>query len=217
MKSKKYPISMSEKPSYYDGMKLTIIEDNSFAKLLYEKPVPRRGDSKIKKIGTRFKERKYWRNNVKPVIDNLRNNAPTFFTMCEFADFIKIIEKVFFYYNDIKRANTVDMPLKTRILADQKMEQHDKKIIIIDMQKEMITIKLEMTRKYNEDDEKYDDIISGTLQYQFGKDLFLKFVIVNSKIDFNSVHDFNLMYNINLILQDSMADLFEEYYHKVTE
>jgi hypothetical protein len=80
------------------------------------------------------------------------------------------------------------------------------------MQKEEVVIRFLMSRKWNPDTEKYDDIIDVKVNCDFGKKLYLNFKIINTKVDFESVHDYNLMYNINIILQDSMADLFETYY-----
>lgn len=197
-----------------EGIRLTFIEDNSFAQLLYDKPIAQRGDSTLKRIKKWFKERSYRANEIKPVIRRLRNIAPSFMVLCEFADFIKIIEKVFFYYNDIP-ANGVNN--KTKIYADQKYESTDKKILLLDMPKEKVTVKLTMTRRMNDEGEQitFDDIVEGYMQYQFGKDLTLNFKIVNGKMDFKDAHDYNLMYNLNLIIQDAMADLLEEYYNMV--
>lgn len=200
-----------------EGVRLTVIEENTFAKLLYEKPIAQRGDSLFKRIKKWFEEKDYRATEINPMIKKLRNTAPSFLTLCEFADFIKIIEKVFFYYNDIMTNNSVNSNPVTKIYADQKYDSTDKKVLIIDMPKERVTAKLTMTRRMNEEAEGivFDDIVEGYMQYQFGKDLTLNFRIVNGEMDFKSVHDYNLMYNLNLVLQDVMADLFEEYYNLV--
>jgi hypothetical protein len=195
-------------------MKLTEPETNTFAKLLFDKPAPQRNDSIIKRIKLWFKRKNYEYTSIKPMINKLRNTAPSFITMCEIADFIKILEKVFFYKNDIRKS-TDTTPLETRLLADNKIDSIDKKAIILEMQKEMITISFIMTRDYNATTEKYDDIIKVSLYYDFGRKLHIEYKIVNTKIEFDSVYDYNLMYNINILLQDAIADLFEKYYKLV--
>jgi hypothetical protein len=148
------------------------------------------------------------------MIKKLRNTAPSFIMMCEMADFIKILEKVFFYKNDVRRLRDQG-PLITKLLSDNNIDKEDEKALILEMQKEEVVIRFLMSRKWNPDTEKYDDIIDVKVNCDFGKKLYLNFKIINTKVDFESVHDYNLMYNINIILQDSMADLFETYYRLV--
>lgn len=189
------------------------IENNMFARMIYEKPIHQRGDSILKKIKFWIKRKEYEKTVINPMIASLRNTAPSFITMCEMTDFIKIIEKVFFYKNDIRKSwETGEM--ETRLLSDNKITSNDIKRMILEMQEEMVTIVFKMTRKYNMETSEYDDIIDVKLTCEFGKKLHIQFSIINTEIEFNSIHDYNLMYNINIILQDAMADIFEEYYNK---
>jgi len=192
-------------------MRLSNMEDNMFAKMLYEKPMCQNKDSIFKKIKTYIKRKNYESTTIKPMVYRLRNTPPSFIVMCEMADFIKIIEKVFFYKNDIRNAKDTG-ELVTKILSDNKITQDDKKVIILEMQKDMVTMTFTMTKIYNKETDTYNDIINVVLYYAFGRKLLIKFDIINEKIEFESVHDLNLMYNINIILQNAMADLFEQYY-----
>jgi len=193
---------------------LTNIEYNTFAKLLYEKPLCKRGASIFERFKTWIKRKNYEAMDIKPTIKKLRNTSPSFVVLCEFSDFIRILEKVFFYKNDIRTVKD-DGPYVTRLLSDSGINSSDMKVLIIEMQKELVTIKLIMTREYNEDAKDYDDIIDIQITYAFGKKLFINYKLINGEIELNSVHDHNLLYNINLMLQDLMADLFEEYYYKL--
>lgn len=188
------------------------IEDNMFAKLIYEKPVHQRGDSIFKKIKYWIKRRDYEKSVINPMINKLRNTSPSFMIMSEMSDFIKIVEKVFFYKNDMRKSWETGV-LETRILSDNSINSDDFKMMILELQKEMVTIVFKMTRKYNEDIKDYDEIIEVKLSYSFGKKLHIVFKIINTVIEFDSVHDYNLMYNINIILQDAIANIFEEYYN----
>lgn len=195
-------------------MQLTNMEDNMFANLLYDKPISQRGDSILKRIKKWFKRKEYEANTIKPMIKKLRNTAPSFITMCEMTDFIKILEKVFFYKNDVRRQSD-EGPLITKLLSDNNIDKPDEKALMLEMQKEEVTMRFLMSRRFNADSEKYDDIIDVKVNFYFGKKLYLNYKIINTKVEFESAHDYNLMYNINIILQDSMADLFEKYYKLV--
>lgn len=196
------------------------MEDNMFAKILYEKPVCQRNDSKFKRIITWFKRKNYEDTVVKPMIRRLRNESPSYIIMTEMADFIRILELVFFYRNTTKKEWDKDKELKTKLLSDVDMKSHkdDPKDLILEIQDKDVTITFCMYRKYNIETQKLEDYIEIEAYYDFGKKLIIKFCVIDRVVgDFDSIHHYNLLYNINLILQDAMADLFEYHYYNFKE
>jgi hypothetical protein len=196
--------------------RLTCIDENPFIRILYEKPVLKRGDSIFKRIKSWFKRRDYTNTQFKPMEKRLRNEIPTFITLCDFADFIKILERVYFYHNDLRKA-TDKTELCTRLLIDKKASSDTKKVIIIEMQREDTTITLTMHRDHDYISGGFEDVIDVRVYYQYSKES-LAFKIYNSGLyspDLNiltSIHDKHLVDNIFNILQNSMTYLFKNYY-----
>lgn len=177
-------------------------EVNLFASLLYRKP---KGF---------FKERIYYFKKIRPILKKIEKGPIPFIWMVEFSNFVKILEMVWFYHNDIKYVEGLDEDI--RIISDNKIDDNTKKNLTILLEKQKVTIIINMERFRDEDiDTITTDVINIDCRNEFGKKLNTKFEIVDGKIT-GHINDntYNLMYNINHILQESMYKLFKTYYNK---
>lgn len=173
------------------------LEDNIFMYILYSKPNKRYIKSKFKLF---FKSRKHKKEAFLPMYNKLKTESADIETLCKFADFIRLIEFVLFYKNDINRKENRDM-----IYSDSSINDTKKNLIMI--LKEDITIKFFIDPRENK--------LTIDVSYNFGKRPKAKFVIVDREICTETVHQDNLLITINERLQDCMAELFKEYYFKI--
>ena len=175
------------------------MDNNLYAQLLYHKP---------KNI---FKRIVYYITEIRPEYKKLKNSEASFFTMCQFSDFIKILEMVFFYHNDIKYIPEIDEPI--RIISDNSIKDTTKKNLTIVDEKNKVVITFDM-RSMILDDYNSDDYINIKCNNGFGKKMVTEFHICNKKVTNDSINynTYNLLYNINHLLSKLMADLFMKYY-----
>lgn len=179
---------------------------NVFLDVLYNKPILDPSAGFFKKIVYKFRLRKYTRENFTPLYENIRCNNLSFVFMVDLSDFIKSIEKVFHYKNDIKE-NSNDI----KLLSDNKWDKDDqvKSLIIADTLNNAVTT-IELSRESVGDD--YKDIVQIVVKNNFGKKLQTKFTIINTEVKIDNRDDYNLLFNINKQLRDLSSELFKKYY-----
>ncbi len=188
---------------------MTDINNNQFALILYNKPILDPEDGFFDKLLYKFIERRYRKREVIPVYEMLKNKEPSFTTLIDFSDFIKIIEKVFFYNNEVPKEPSI------KLLSDNSYKGSDeiKKIIIANTEDNVI-ITLEMQRDFVPSLEDYADIINITVKNEFGKKIKTMFTIINTQISIDNNDDYNLLFNVNRTLMKLMSELFMKYYLK---
>lgn len=186
---------------------LCTMNNNEFASLIFNKP-----------IKSWFKERVYYHTKVKPVYKKLLNETASFETMCEFSDFIKILEMSYFYHNDARYDEKIDTDI--RILSDNKINDDTKKNLIILLEKEHVTITFDMYKEMVDNHETLSNdfkrCIDIKCRNEFGKKVETKFNIVNSQVINEEINNntYCLLFNINHILNKAMGNLFLRYYKK---
>ena len=126
-------------------------------------------------------------------------------------DFIKILEMVFFYHNDIKYIPEIDDNI--RIISDNNINDKTKKNLTIIDEKDKVVITFNMHSEYL-DEYNYNDYIVINCKNGFGKHMSTEFLICNREVINDSINNntHNLLYNINHLLSRCMADLFMKYY-----
>lgn len=188
--------------------KMSNYESNSYINILYNKPVLIH-TGLFRKIKYKIKEYFYRINVLNPAINLLKLENPSFLQLVEFSDFIKILEKVFFYNNCIQQ----DGEKSIKLLSDNSYNKNDeiKKLIISDTINNVI-INIEMKKDYNSETGEYDENVYILVSNNFGKKLKTEFLVVNSYINYTDKNDYNLMYNINELLRKLMSDLLLHYY-----
>lgn len=187
------------------------VESNKFINLLYRKPLRSYFDNNL--IGFfkyKFKERKYYKENIKPLYNELKTQSPDFNTMYEYADFIRLLERVFFYKNSYDKEYDGD-----KLLCESNVGVSPK-IMILDLVKDDVIIAFKI---YKESQTilstSYDEVIEIRVNYNFGKKSTMNYKIVNREVDYDSIHSENLMITILERLQEAMAKLFLDYYNKI--
>ena len=100
-----------------EKMNMADINNNVFATLLYNKP---------KNI---IKERIYYFKEIRPLLKRIKKGPIPFNMMVDFSNFIKIIEIVWFYHNDIKYIKDIDDEI--RIISDNQIGNNQKKNLTI--------------------------------------------------------------------------------------
>ena len=185
---------------------MTNSNTNVFLDVLYNKPILDPSAGFFKKIVYKFRLRKYTRENFTPLYENIRCNNLSFVFMVDLSDFIKSIEKVFHYKNDIKE-NSNDI----KLLSDNKWDKDDqvKSLIIADTLNNAVTT-IELSRESVGDD--YKDIVQIVVKNNFGKKLQTKFTIINTEVKIDNRDDYNLLFNINKQLRELSSELFKKYY-----
>ena len=175
------------------------INDNKYAKLLYNKP---------KNI---FKRIIYYFKYIRPEYKLMKNKEASFKSMCEFSDFIKILEMVFFYHNDIKYIPEIDNT--ARIISDNNIKDSTKKNLTIVDEKNKVVITFDMHSEFI-DEYNSKDYINIKCINGFGKHMCTEFHICNAEVINDSINynTHNLLYNINHLLSKLMSELFIRYY-----
>ena len=197
---------MCNKEGEMNMKEMTNNNTNVFLDVLYNKPILDPPAGFFKKIAYKFRLRKYTRENFTPLYENIRCNNLSFVFMVDLSDFIKSIEKVFHYKNDIKE-NSNDI----KLLSDNKWDKDDqvKSLIIADTLNNAVTT-IELSRESVGDD--YKDIVQIVVKNNFGKKLQTKFTIINTEVKIDNRDDYNLLFNINKQLRDLSSELFKKYY-----
>lgn len=203
---KKYPFQLQFDFVFKGDTAQEKIETNTLINLLYAKPdYNSYKDKSFSKIRHRIAKHKYRKNYILPVYNKLLNNSPSFDTMCIYADFIRLLEKVFFYKNDIVMN---DEEKVDKLISDSKLI-NEKKILILDLSKEQVIITFTMEHKGD------DEVIDIQVKYNFGKKSIMNYTVVNREAKYDSIHSENLMITILDRLQKAMAKLFLDYYDKI--
>lgn len=182
------------------------IESNKYINLLYSKP--QRISYKKSIFGYFsyiFTKHKYRRKTILPVYNELLTTSPSFETMCNYANFIRLLEKVFFYNNALLKDNDEKYD---KLVSDSELN-NNKKNLILDLGKDNVLITFTMENNYG------DEVIDIKVRYNFGKKSTMNYVVVNRDIVYDSIHSENLMITILERLQKSMAKLFLDYYDKI--
>lgn len=126
------------------------------------------------------------------------SNTLTWQEMWEFAEFIKIVEKVYFYQN----------VQKSGICCDNCTNQ--KRDLFFDYSDKKMYIKITIEAAYTADDGMHEKLDIGVYR-DYGKKEKSTFHVDNGKTDMNTDSDIMLIHTINAYVQNRIADLFECY------
>ena len=135
------------------------------------------------------------------IVNRIRdlNSTLTFEDMWQFAEFIKVMEKVYFYQN-VQKPGMICVDNFSNTKRDLFFDYTDKKLYI------KITI---------EDAIMYDNGIHKRLKIgvyrDYGKKEMNTFEVDNGETDIKNDSDTMLIHTINAYVQNSIADLFECY------
>jgi hypothetical protein len=134
------------------------------------------------------------------LINHIRDlkNTLTWQEMWEFAEFIKTIEKVYFYQN----------VQKSSVCCDNFSNQ--KRDLFFDYTDKKMYIKITMEAAYTADDGAHEKLNIGVYR-DYGKKEKTTFYVDNGKTDIDSDSDVMLIHTINAYVQKRIADLFECY------
>jgi hypothetical protein len=135
--------------------------------------------------------------NYKKFMKQLKQIAPDFDLLWDFANFIKLLEVVFFYDNN----STTGRYYSSTSYKDNENG------FIINLHEQHLTLKFKLDRNDH-------DKITLEVDRRFGHKIKTTFIIINRETNFDSIHDINLIYNINEILCREMPALLDIYYKK---
>ena len=181
------------------------VEYNNYMNLLYSKPkryMYKKG--LLGYIKYRYNEYKYRKDKIINTYNILLSTSPSYNTMCEFADFIRLLERVLFYRNALLK----DGEDKYDKLSSDSELSNSKKNLVLEL-KEDVLITFNM---YTKDK---DEIIEIKVRYNFGKKAVMNYLVVNREVKYDSIHSENLMITILERLQKAMSKLFLDYYNKI--
>lgn len=184
------------------------IETNYLMNKLYSKPQRISFSKSI--IGTiKYKRAlyKFKKEEIMPVYNKLLTESPDFNVMYMYSDFIRLIERVFFYRNALDRYDD-NTPKVDKLVCDSDINSTNK-ILILDLENENVMITFNI---YKENEQ---CIIDMKVRYEFGKKSTMNYKIVDRYIEYDSIHSENLMITIIDRLQKAMAKLFLDYYNKI--
>lgn len=153
-----------------------------------------------KKVGPWYNKREIPYNKKKEdaymkielMVRSLKSTPPSFDALFDFASFVKCIEKVFFYKND----------LTSKICCDSSLNEKTTRKLIFTLSDVIIVLKLE---RLNSSDEYIDIVITR----KFGKNMETKYSIKNQQMKINDCNDLMLINVVNNILQNSIADFVQ--------
>lgn len=184
------------------------IETNYLMNKLYSKPQRISFSKSI--IGTiKYKHAlyKFKKEEIMPVYNKLLTESPDFNVMYMYSDFIRLLERVFFYRNALDRYDD-NTPKVDKLVCDSDINSTNK-ILILDLENENVMITFNI---YKENEQ---CIIDMKVRYEFGKKSTMNYKIVDRHIEYDSIHSENLMITIIDRLQKAMANLFLDYYNKI--
>ena len=182
------------------------VESNKYMNILYAKPQRSSFDKGL--LGTikyKLKEHTYRKNIIIPLYNELLNTSPSFDVMYTYSDFIRLLERVFFYKNAMLKN---DEEKYDKLVSDSELNNL-KKVLILDLGNDDVFITF--TMDYRDEDE----VIEIKVKYNFGKKASQTYVVVNREVNYDSIHSENLMITILERLQKAMAKLFLDYYNKI--
>lgn len=125
-------------------------------------------------------------------VQKLRTIPPSFDTLFDFASFVKSVEKVFFYKND----------LTSKICCDSSLNEKTSRKLIFTLNDVVIVLKMD---RLNISDEYIDILITR----KFGKNMETKYSIKNQQMKYNDCNDLMLVNVLNNILQNCLADFVQ--------
>ncbi len=123
----------------------------------------------------------------------LRSKAPEFDTLFDFGTFIRSMEKVFMYKNDVNSVVCCDTPIESK----------NKRTLIFNI--DNITISMDLERSLD------TERIDIKIRRNYGKKLSNHFIILNRDIVYNDTDDLMLINVINYTIQNIMADILWNY------
>ena len=183
------------------------ITDNKYADVLfnlYEAEYLPREEHK-KNIFGKYKlteEQKKARIDAKHLVDEVRTTPLTYNNLTYFADLIRILEKVFFYKNDLEFNNVVCLT---------KWDAHRKVIDIIPENHKDIAIKLQM--EYDYDKTKY--LLTLKIERSFGLKIINTYKIYDNNLDYADPSDLMVINTINRIICDEFSNILETYFNNI--
>lgn len=121
----------------------------------------------------------------------LKLKPPSFDDLFDFGTFVKCMEKVFFYKND----------LTARTCCDSNLQDKTTRKLIFNLNDVTLIFKLEKLNKIDE----YIDII---VTRNFGKKMETKYTVKNGELQYNDCNDLMLTNSINILLENLIYDYF---------
>lgn len=116
---------------------------------------------------------------------------PSFEDLFDFGTFVKCMEKVFFYKND----------LTAKTCCDSNLQDKTTRKLIFNLNEVTLVFKLEKLNKVDE----YIDII---VTRNFGKKMESKYTVKNAQLQYNDCNDLMLTNSINILLENLLYDYF---------
>ena len=129
-------------------------------------------------------------------VNYLKSNVPTFDKLYDFCTFIRSMEKVYFFKNDIHNI----------ISSDYNLKEITKRNLYINTDNYRITINLELFP-----DDYNGEVIDVQIFRKYGKKLTNNFKIKDRNVVYNDSDDLMLMNVLNMLLQNIMANTFKKY------
>lgn len=135
-------------------------------------------------------------NNYHKLCENMKNPFD-YDSLCKFADFIRVIEKVYFYTND---------PNKNIVSCNSPWDANRKEIVINSKEKDVV-IKLTMDYDYND---KLSNRLQIHVERNFGNKIKGGFVVYGGDLEYEDDSDLMLINSLNEIICNSFINLLVE-------
>ena len=119
-------------------------------------------------------------------------NPPSFISLFDFGTFVKCMEKVFFYKND----------LTARTCCDSNLQDKTTRNLIFNLNDIVMILKLEKLNKG------HDEYIRIIVKRNFGKKMESEYIIKNAELQYNDCNDLMLINSVNILLSKLMYEYF---------
>lgn len=123
--------------------------------------------------------------------EKLKMLPPSFDDLFDFGTYIKCMEKVFFYKND----------LGAKVCCDSNLQDKTSRKLIFNLNNIVLVFKLDRLNRVDE----YIDII---VSRKYGKKMESKYSIKNQEMQYNDCNDLMLTNTINIILETVLPEYF---------
>ena len=121
----------------------------------------------------------------------LQLNPPSFVSLFDFGTFVKCMEKVFFYKND----------LTARTCCDSNLQDKTTRNLIFNLNDIVLILKLEKLNRT-------DEYITILVKRNFGKKMESKYIVKNAELQYNDCNDLMLTNSINILLSNLIYEYF---------
>ena len=181
----------------------------------YETRVIKKGLFKKKTIKVNKLEEEYYKNLKEFIKSELHEDSDTplsFSTIWQFCQFIRWVEKIVFWDNDLSNRVIVDSGIKDGVIND------NPRYIVFQGHNIATNIKLELNRvKINQINSvlnldnipEKSEVINLEVVRTFGKKMSSRYVIVDGIVNYNDISDIYLINTVNKIVKDAIIHTFK--------